>query len=421
MKKLSLEQIKNFRNNILTTLKWIVFSIVVGIFVGILGSLFSILLSHATSFRTEHPKIIYLLPFSGLVIVGLYHLMHNEKDTGTNLIISAVHSGKKLSFQTAPLIFISTILTHLFGGSAGREGAALQMGGSFGNSIGKFFRFDEKDNKIVIMCGMSAAFSAVFGTPLAATLFPLEMVTVGIMYYSALLPCVISSLTAHSVAVLFHLHAESYDLGMLPEWSIMSASKVTILALLCAVLSILFCVILHKTEHLYHKYFPNAYLRIFVGGLFIVLFTILVGSNDYNGAGSHIIEQCFSGEVAPESFLLKMIFTALTIGAGYKGGEIVPSFYIGATFGCLFGNLLGFSPALCAGIGLVSVFCGVTNSPITSLIISFELFGFESMPFFLIAVAFSYMFSGYFSLYNTQKIMYSKYKSDYINRTTNHQ
>ena len=244
------------------------------------------------------------------------------------------------------------------------------------------------------------------------------MVSVGVMYYIALVPCVISSLVAHGIAVSFGVSNELFLIGEVPAFGILSSVKISVLAILCALVSILFCVILHQTEHLYKKLFKNPYLRVFAGGCLVVLLTCLVGSQSYNGTGINIIENCINGTVRPEAFLLKMIFTALTLGAGYKGGEIVPSFFTGAAFGCLFGNLLGFSPTLCTAVGMTSVFCGVTNSPITSLLISFELFGYDGMPYFLLATAFSYMLSGYFGLYRSQKIVYSKYKTNYINKAT---
>lgn len=402
----------------LVSVKWVIFAILVGTIVGLCGSAFYFGMSYVTFLRTAHSWLILLLPAGGLVIVGLYHLFHDEKDTGTNLVISAIHSGDELPFRMAPLIFVSTLITHLFGGSAGREGAALQMGGSIGNALGRLFRFDEKDKHVMIMCGMSAAFSALFGTPMAAAIFPMEMVSVGVMYYIALVPCVISSLVAHGIAVSFGVSNELFLIGEIPSFGILSSVKISVLAILCALVSILFCVILHQTGHLYKKLFKNPYLRVFAGGCLIVFLTCLVGNQSYNGTGINIIENCINGTVRPEAFLLKMIFTALTLGAGYKGGEIVPSFFTGAAFGCLFGNLLGFSPTLCTAVGMTSVFCGVTNSPITSLLISFELFGYDGMPYFLLATAFSYMLSGYFGLYRSQKIVYSKYKTNYINKAT---
>jgi len=268
------------------------------------------------------------------------------------------------------------------------------------------------------MCGMSAAFSTLFGTPMAAAIFPMEMVSVGVMYYMALVPCVVSSLTAHGVAIILGVAGESFHVTGIPTLSLIPSLQVVLVAVICAFISIGFCGLLHRTEKLYKKFLKNRFLRIFVGGCAVVVLTMLVGTHDYNGAGMHTIEMAVEGHVVPEAFLLKMIFTALTIGAGYKGGEIVPTFFVGATLGCLLGQFIGLSPSLCAAIGMVSLFCGVTNCPISTLLISFELFGFEGMPYYLLAVAFSYMLSGYSGLYRSQKIMYSKYKTDFINRHT---
>jgi H+/Cl- antiporter ClcA len=411
-------KIKHNLHRGVVSVKWVVFAILVGLVVGLCGTAFYYGMTLVTLLRAQNPWLIFLLPVGGFIIVGLYHLFHDEKDSGTNLVISAIHSGDELPFRMAPLIFISTLITHLFGGSAGREGAALQMGGSIGNTLGKLFRFDEKDKHVMIMCGMSAAFSALFGTPMAAAIFSMEMISVGIMYYIALVPCVISSLVAHGIANYFGITNELFLIDEIPTFGIISSIKVSILAVLCALVSILFCVMLHQSEALYKRFFKNPYIRAVVGGVLVVLLTLLVGNQNYNGTGITIIDQCINGTVRPEAFLLKIIFTALTLGAGYKGGEIVPSFFTGAAFGCLFGNLLGFSPTLCAAVGMTSVFCGVTNCPITSLLISFELFGYDGMPYFLLSVAFSYMLSGYFGLYRSQKIIYSKYKTNYINKTT---
>lgn len=418
MNDVIVHKIKHNLHRFAVSCKWVIFSILVGLVVGLCGTAFCYGLIGATNIRLAHPRLIFLLPVGGLVIVGLYHILQNEKDTGTNLVISAIHSGDKLPFKMAPLIFISTIITHLFGGSAGREGAALQMGGSLGNSIGKLFRFDDKDRNVMIMCGMSAAFSALFGTPMAAAIFSMEMISVGVMYYNALVPCVISSLVAHGVADYFGVTNEFFLIESIPKFGLKTAIEISILAALCALVSILFCVSIHGAERLYKKFFKNPFIRVFAGGVFIIIATLLVGNQTYNGTGMNIIAQCIEGTVKPETFILKILFTALTLSAGYKGGEIVPSFCTGAAFGCLFGNLLGFSPTLCTAVGMTSVFCGVTNCPISSLLISFELFGYDGMPYFLLAISFSYMMSGYFGLYQSQRIVYSKYKNRYINKNT---
>ena len=418
MNEIVIHKMKHNLQRTITSIKWVIFSMLVGLIVGLCGTAFYKGLYIVTQTRIEHPWLIFLLPFAGLLIVGLYHALKNLNDGGTNLVISAIHSGDELPLRMAPLIFISTLITHLFGGSAGREGAALQMGGSIGNSLGKLFRFDEKDKHIMIMCGMSAAFSSLFGTPMAAAIFSMEMISVGVMHYSALVPCVISSLVANGVASKFDVKNEFFLIDEIPKFNIITAIQISILAALCALLSIVFCILLHKTQNLYKKVFKNQYLRVFAGGCFVLAVTLMVGSQTYNGTGMNIIDNCISGTVRPEAFILKMLFTALTLGAGYKGGEIVPSFCTGAAFGCLYGNLFGFSPTLCTAVGMTSVFCGVTNCPITSLLISFELFGYDGMPYFLLSIAFSYMFSGYFGLYHSQKIVYSKYKTNYINKST---
>jgi len=403
----------------LAAVKWVALSIISGLLIGSVGTMFSLSMSFVTALRLAHPWMIYLLPVSGLMIVGSYYLAKSENHAGTNLVLSAIHSGDNLPVRTAPLIFISTVITHMFGGSAGREGAALQLGGSLGNGIGKLLHLNEKDKNIMIMCGMSAAFSALFGTPAAAAIFSMEVVSVGIMHYAALVPCVIAALVAQGVASRAGIMPETFVIAEVPDFTVFSAVKIVLLAILCAFLSILFCVTLHRTELLYKRFLKNPFIRVFIGGCIVIVLTLLVGDQTYNGAGMDFIARCMEeATVRPEAFLLKILFTAATLCAGFKGGEIVPAFFTGAAFGCLFGGILGFSPTLCTAVGMTAVFCGVTNCPITSLLISFELFGYAGVPYFLLSIAFSYMVSGYFGLYHSQKIMYSKYRADYINRTT---
>ena len=399
-------------------LKWGIFSITIGLVVGGIGTAFGKAMHWATSTRMAHENLLLFLPISGIFIVFFYWLL-KDKNSGTNIIISAIHSGDSIPIQMAPLIFISTIITHLFGGSAGREGAALQLGGSIGTQLGHWLKLNELDQKIVIMCGMSASFSALFGTPMAATIFSMEVVSVGVLYYSALVPCVCSAFIGAGVAKYFGLMPESFPLTVIPEFTVSTAIRLVFLAVGCAIISIIFCIVLHTSEYLYKKYFKNAYVRIFVGGILVVLFTLLVGTRAYNGAGIEVIATAIQTGTAPKgAFLFKMIITALTLGAGFKGGEIVPSFFVGATFGCAISSLIGLPPELCSAVGMTAVFCGATNCPITSLLISFELFGYGGMPYYAIAIALSYTLSGYFGLYHSQKIIYSKYRPVYVNKRT---
>lgn len=415
-----MEQIQeaNLLGQLRVLLRWVLLGSITGVVVGVIGAMFYHGIIWATDFRTEHDYIILGLPFAGLLIVFLYRLCKDYEDKGTNLVIKSIQAGENLPITKAPLIFISTILTHLFGGSTGRESAALQMGGSIGYNLGKLFRLKEGNVKIITMCGMSAAFSALFGTPMTAAFMAMEIENVGIMYYSALVPCVISALIASGVSEYLGVVEETFAVTVVPEFSLYNAAFTGILAILCAIVSVLFCNVLKLSGRTYKKLFSNPYLRIFVGGCILSALTFASGTRLYNGAGINVIEMAVKGEAPYIAFLLKIIFTALTLGAGYKGGEIVPALYIGATFGCLYSQLLGFDPALCAAIGMGALFCGVTNCPISSLFICFELFGFKGMPYYLLAVALSYTFSGYSSLYSSQKIVYSKFHNKYVNRDT---
>lgn len=404
--------------NLKLFIKWSIFSIINGLVVGGISTLFAYCLNSVTDFRTSHKDIILFLPFAGIGIVFLYGILKYKNDKGTNLVLSTIHAESDIPIKMAPLIFISTIITHLFGGSAGREGAALQLGGSIGNFLGKIFKFDDEDKRVIIMCGMSAAFSAVFGTPIAAAIFSMEIVSVGVMYYAALVPCVFSSIIASQFAVDMGIRPERFMINNIPNLSINSGLKICLLAICCAGISVVFCIMLHGLGDIYRKYLKNPYVRIVFAGTLIVVITLLLGTTDYNGAGVPVIEEAIKGKVVPYAFLLKMIMTAITIEAGYKGGEIVPSFFIGATFGCLFGMIIGISPSLCAAVGMIAVFCGMTNCPITSILIGFELFGFEGSIYFLIAISISYLLSGYYGLYEDQTIVYSKYKARFINRKT---
>lgn len=403
-------------NNLKVFIKWGLFSTITGLIVGGFSTLFAECLKIVTALRTENPWLIMLLPLAGIAIVFLYQLFEYKNDKGTNMVLSTIHAETELPFKMAPLIFVSTIITHLFGGSAGREGAALQLGGSIGNQLGRWFRFNDKDRRIFVMCGMSAAFSAIFGTPLAAVVFAMEVASVGVMYYAALVPCVFSSLVATKVARHMGIGPDTFVIKQAPEFLFIPSIKIMLLALCCVILSVLFCISLHSLAEFYRIKFKNPYVRIVVSSVVIIILTIILNTNAYMGAGIPVIEQAVCGEVVPLAFLWKIIFTALTLAAGFKGGEIVPSFFIGATFGCLFGQLAGLSPSLCAAVGMVSVFCGVTNCPITSLMISFELFGYHAVPYFMIAISISFLMSGYYGLYHDQTIVYSKYKTEYINR-----
>ena len=416
MKNIVVKKIKSSVNYIKTFLKWSVIAIVVGIAGGVIGTAFHKSIDYATYIRTSYNWLIFILPLGGLVIIALYKMFKVKE--GTNRVIESVRSDKKVPILMAPLIFVSTVITHLLGGSAGREGAALQLGGSIGYQFGKIFRLDEKDMHLIVMLGMSGVFSALFGTPLTATFFALEVISVGVIYYVALVPCILSAVVAYNIALFFGVKPVRFLSVLNPDFQLDIFIKAVILAILCALVSILFCSSIKYFTNLSKKRIPNSYLRAFLGGCLIVVLTILVRTTDYNGAGMDVISRAMEGIAKPEAFLLKIIFTVITISAGFKGGEIVPTFFIGSTFGCVVGGLLGLEPSFGAAIGFVALFCGVVNCPIASILLALEVFGSKSILIFAIVCGVSYMMSGYYGLYSSQKIMYSKLEAKYININT---
>ena len=398
-------------------LKWVAYSSATGLLVGAVAACFHLGIDWASALRAAHPWVLLSLPLGGAVIVLLYRLSGMERDRGTNLVLIAVREAEPIRLRTAPLIFLATILTHLVGGSAGREGAALQLGGSLGAWMGAAVRLDAKDRRVMVMCGMSAAFSALFGTPLTAVLFSMEVVSVGVMYYAALVPCTVASLTAFQVAQAMGLHAvPGYEAGPAAPLSPLSMGQAAALGLLCALVSILFCKAMHTAPKLYARFFSNPYLRAAAGGLLVLALTALAGSQDYNGAGDGVIRRMLAGETIPAAFLLKILFTALTLGAGFRGGEIVPALFTGAAFGTLAGPLLGLPHGFGGALGMAAVFCGASNCPVTSMMLAFELFGGESLPLYALCCGVSYMLSGYYGLYSEQKIVYSKFRTRWINK-----
>ncbi len=410
-------KVSDIKTSVYAFVKWLCIALVVGIVGGIIGSVFHHSIDYVTELREKYIYLIILLPIGGVVIAAMYKLFQNNGKLDTNCVIEAVREDRNIPIAMLPLIFMSTVITHFLGGSAGREGAALQLGGSIGYNLGKVFHLKKNDLHMIVMTGMSAVFAALFGTPLTAAIFSLEVTNVGAIRYTGLFPCVISSVTASHIATLFHISPVRFggiDFGIF-TWEIVL--KIIVLALLCALLSILFCFCLEKCEEIMAKYIKNIYYRALFGGALIVVLTFVLGTFDYNGAGMDVIGRAIAGTAKYEAPLLKIIFTAITISAGFKGGEIVPTFFIGATFGAAFAALVGLDASLAAAIGFVALFCGVTNCPLASIFLSIEVFGVSGILLFVVAVSVCYRMSGSFSLYKSQKIVYSKTDDVFENST----
>lgn len=399
--------------------KWIIIASITGVLGGFIGVAFNKSISYVTDLHQQYPALLFLMPVLGLLIVLMYDKAKLSGDGGTNLILHSIRHLKGVPIIIAPMIFISTVLTHLVGGSAGREGAALQLGGSIGAQVGRIFRLSQKDMNVAVMCGMGALFSALFGTPLTAAFFAMEVIAVGVLYYSAFVPCVVSSLVAYAISCLFKGFTLPYNPPKVPHLSLISMLQTGGLAILCAFISILFCLIMKYTKEGLTKLFKNPYIKMLCGGVIFIALAMIFG-DEYTGLGAKtIVTAVNEGHANYYDFILKMIFTAVTMAIGFKGGEIVPTLFIGSTFGCAIGAHLGLDPTFGAAVGIVAVFCGVVNCPIASILLSIELFGGEGTAFYVVAVCISYMLSGYYSIYSSQRFAYSKLRAEYVNMKAN--
>ena len=392
--------------------RWLLLAAPTGLVCGAVGTAFHLAVEHVTEWRGEHVWLLWLLPLAGLAIVALYKLTGCE-GMGTNNVIRAVHSSESVSPLLVPAIFLGTVLTHLCGGSAGREGAALQMGGSIGYNIAKLFRFSDHDCRTATACGMAAFFSALFGTPLAATLFGIMVEDVGLAFSVAFVPGFAAALIAYGVSLACGIAPTHFGLTA-PALSIDTALLAAVLGAACALVSRGFCWLLHTMEHEMPHRLPNPWVRAVVGGAAVVALSYLMGVGRYNGAGMGVITAAIEqGQALPWDFLCKMLLTALTLSAGFKGGEVVPSFYIGATFGCVFGPLLGLPAGFAAAVGLISVFCGATNTLIPSILLAYELFGGAGLELIALGCGVCYMLSGTHGLYSSQLFVTEKLLSEY--------
>ena len=388
--------------------KWLLLGCLMGALGGLLGALFHHALHFVTHVRGENMWLVFLLPLGGVLTVLLYRLPGLKGNRGTNEIIDAALEGGRISPMVAPGIFLATAITHLFGGSAGREGAALQLGGSTASLLARIFRLEKEERSVLLMAGMSAVFAGLFGTPLTATLFCMEFESVGTIFSPALLPCFLAAYVASRVSALFGVHAEGLPLETVFTMDLGNFWQYLILAVLISLLGIFMCAFFHKAEHMAVHWVKNPLVRIALGGAVIAALTFAVGDHRFNGAGMDMALAAVEGKADWYSFLMKMLFTAVTLAAGFKGGEIVPTFCVGATFGCVAGALLGLDPGFAAALGLVGLFCCATNSPLASIVLSIEMFGGGNLYIFAFVCVICFVLSGNSGLYASQIIQFSK-------------
>ncbi len=407
-------KLSNMKRRIFAILEWMFISVLTGTLCGVVGALFSKTVAYATSFRHVNGWIILLLPVGGLLSVLIYRTLR-VTNHGTDDAVRSAHTNDKVSFLLTPATFVCSAITHLFGGSAGREGASLKMGAGIAAFMTGIFRLDERNRRTLSLAGMSGVFAAVFGAPVGAAVFTLEVVRTRTVHRWGLITSLISSGCAYYTAIYLGGGAERFDAGVMPDMSFNVLWRVVVLSALCGVVSYIFCCAMKQSSRTAKHLFKNEYVRISVCALVIVLLTIAVGTQDYNGGGMEVVERIFEGQgVRMEAFLFKIAFTALTVAAGFKGGEIVPAFFVGAMFGAAASVFLGLSAPFCAAIGMTALFCGVTNCPVATVFIASDMFGSQGVLFFVIASAVSFLFSGEPCLYDGKKYPFEQLKNETV-------
>ena len=408
------------------SLKWLILVMPVAFFVGSMVALFLYLLDMATHIRCQYEGLLYLLPFAGVFIVWLYNYFGKNASAGNNLIMDEIHQPSGgVPTRMAPFILVTTVITHLFGGSAGREGTAIQIGGSLAQFIASKLKLNAADTRIILMTGIAAGFGAVFGTPLAGSIFAIEVLAIGRIKYDAILPCLLAAVLSDIVCVAYGIHHTQFHIAFKEHASLIFPYfrldyilliKVLGAAIVFGLVSYFFSNISHTIKSLSHQYISNTYLIPLLGGSFIIILTFVLGSTDFlglgvttaTGSGSSIVNAFKYGEIHSLDWFWKLLFTVITLGMGFKGGEVTPLFFIGATLGKTLAVWMGAPIDLMAALGFIAVFAGATNTPLACTIMGVELFGGTHILYYALACFVAYYFSGHSGIYSSQKIAVAK-------------
>jgi H+/Cl- antiporter ClcA len=400
----------NLKKNILLTFKWIFICILIGIFSGSASAFFLVSLEWVTQFRENHNWILWLLPMGGLGIGLLYHYLGKDVVKGNNLLLEEYENPQKtIPLKMAPLVLITTLITHFFGGSAGREGTAVQMGGAIADQFTRLFKLDASDRKTLLILGISAGFASVFGTPLAGALFALEVLYFSKISFKSSILSFLVAYVAYFTVEFWHVKHTHYNIPVVPDATISTIAWVILVGILFGFTSMLFSRTTHFWGRLFSKMISYSPLRPFVGGIILAVSIYCIGTTKYIGLGIPTIVDAFSTPNDWYDFLLKIGFTGFTLGAGFKGGEVTPLFFIGATLGSALSIFVPLPIAFLAGLGFVAVFSGATHTPIACTVMGMELFGIESGVYVGIACLIAYFSSGSIGIYHSQIVKGTKY------------
>lgn len=385
--------------------KWLFICAIIGVLVGSASAGFLVSLNWVTAYRESHLWLIALLPIAGLAIGLLYHYYGQNVEAGNSLLIKTYHKPQQtIPFKMAPFVYLGTMITHLFGGSAGREGTALQMAGAISDQLSKPLQLSKSDRQTLLVAAVAAGFGSVFGTPLAGAIFALELFLIGKLKYDAIFPAFVAAILADLTTNLWGVQHTAYHISSIPDLSILPILYAMVAGLVFGLCAASFSKLIHLASATFKKLIKYPPLRPVVGGVIIASAVWALGTTQYIGLGIPTIVAAFDTPLGAQVFILKMAFTILTLSAGFKGGEVTPLFFIGAALGSALSFWLPLPTSLLAGMGFVAVFAGATNTPLACTVMAIELFGADCGIYVAIACITAYLISGNNGIYRGQVI-----------------